>query len=54
MARGSASELETLVILAGDAELVPREATAAILEKTERVARMLTRLHARLKEVPQD
>jgi four helix bundle protein len=54
IARGSASELETLVLLAGDAELVSREATAAILEKTERVARMLTRLHARLKELPQD
>lgn len=50
IARGSAAELETLLLLAGDAELLPREATAAPLEKTDRVARMLTRLHARLKE----
>lgn len=52
IARGSAAELETLLLLAGDAELVARDATAAILEKTERVARMLTRLHLRLREAP--
>jgi four helix bundle protein len=54
IARGSAAELETLVLLVRDAELASAGATDAILEKTERVARMLTRLHARLKEVPQD
>jgi four helix bundle protein len=52
IARGSAAELETLVLLAGDAELLSRDTTAAVLEKTERVARMLTRLHSRLKEAP--
>lgn len=50
IARGSAAELETLLLLAGDAELLSRDATEAAMEKTERVARMLTRLHARLKE----
>jgi four helix bundle protein len=54
ISKGSAAELETLVLLARDAELTPREATEAILERTERVARMLTRLHARLKEAPPD
>ncbi|MGD9815853.1 MAG: four helix bundle protein [Hyphomonadaceae bacterium] len=50
IAKGSAAELETLLLLAGDAELLSREATQGVLEKTDRVARMLTRLHARLKE----
>lgn len=54
IARGSASELETLVLLARDAELASHEATKDILEKTERVSKMLTRLHARLKEAPTD
>lgn len=53
IAKGSAAELETLLLLAGDAELVSRDATDGILEKTDRVARMLTRLHARLNEPPQ-
>ncbi|HRO02202.1 MAG TPA: four helix bundle protein [Terricaulis sp.] len=50
IARGSAAELETLLLLAGDAELLPRDTTKAALEKADRVARMPTRLHARLKE----
>ena len=50
IAKGSAAELETLLLLAGDAELVSRDVTEGVLEKTDRVARMLTRLHARLKE----
>jgi four helix bundle protein len=50
IAKGSAAELETLLLLAGDAELLSREITKGVLEKTDRVARMLTRLHARLKE----
>ena len=50
IAKGSAAELETLLLLASDADLVSRDATQGALEKTERVARMLTRLHARLKE----
>lgn len=54
IAKGSAAELETLVLLACHAELVPNDATQVILERTERVARMLTRLRARLKETPPD
>ncbi len=50
IARGSAAELETLVLLARDAALAPEGATDAILETTERVAKMLSRLHARLRE----
>lgn len=52
IAKGSAAELETLVLLARDAELLSHDVTEAVLEKTERVAKMLTRLHARLKETP--
>lgn len=52
ISRGSAAELETLVLLARDAELTSHDATKEILEKTERVSKMLTRLHARLKEDP--
>lgn len=54
IAKGSAAELETPVLLARDAELAPKNATHPILERTERVAKMLTRLHARLKEAPLD
>lgn len=50
IAKGSAAELETLLLLAADADLVHRDATEGVLEKTDRVARMLNRLHARLKE----
>jgi four helix bundle protein len=54
IAKGSAAELETPVLLARAAELATGHATDAILERTERVANMLTRLHPRLKEPPQD
>ncbi len=54
IARGSAAELETLVLLARDAELLPGASVAPVLQTTERVGKMLTRLHARLKESPQD
>jgi four helix bundle protein len=54
IARGSAAELETLVLLARDAQLASVDATSRILERTERVSKMLTRLHARLKEAPTD
>jgi four helix bundle protein len=50
IAKGSASELETLVLLARDTELLTSDQTAPVLEKTERVARMLTRLYLRLRE----
>ncbi|MBS0385910.1 MAG: four helix bundle protein [Proteobacteria bacterium] len=52
IARGSAAELETLVLLARDADLASVNATAGILERTERVAKMLTRPQARLKPAP--
>lgn len=50
IAKGSAAELETLLLLARDAALLPPEAVAGVLDKTERVAKMLARLYARLKE----
>ena len=53
IAKGSAAELETLLLLARDASLLPCEVTETVLQKTERVAKMLARLHARLKEAPQ-
>jgi four helix bundle protein len=53
IAKGSAAELETLILLAKDAELTTSQATDSILEKTERVAKMLARLHTRLKETSQ-
>lgn len=52
IAKGSTAELETLLLLARDAELCPADATHSLLQTTERVAKMLARLHARLKEVP--
>ena len=50
IARGSAAELETLLILAQRAKLLSSETSDPILQETERVARMLNRLHARLKD----
>lgn len=52
ISKGSASELETLLLLARDTELLTSDQTAPVLEKIERVARMLTRLYLRLKEPP--
>lgn len=51
ISRGSAAELETLPILAERTKLLPQTVTQPLLEETERVARMLNRLHARLKDV---
>lgn len=50
IARGSAAELETLLLLAMRADLLPNATVSPVLEEVERVARMLDRLHARLKE----
>jgi four helix bundle protein len=50
MARGSAAELETLLLLAGRAKFASEQQVAGLLEEVERVSRMLNRLHARLKE----
>lgn len=51
IARGSTAELETLLLLAMRAKHLQPEPTNPILEEVERVARMLNRLHARLKDV---
>lgn len=50
IARGSAAELETLLLLARRTKLASEAQTAALLEEVERVSRMLNRLQARLKE----
>ncbi|OQW55921.1 MAG: hypothetical protein A4S17_01050 [Proteobacteria bacterium HN_bin10] len=50
IARGSAAELETLLLLAGRAKFASEGAIASLLEEVERVSRMLNRLHTRLKE----
>jgi four helix bundle protein len=50
ISRGSAAELETLILLAERAKFLSKELTNTLLEDTERVARMLNRLHARLKD----
>lgn len=52
ISKGSASEPETLVLLARDTELLTSDQTSPVLEKIERVARMLTRLYLRLREPP--
>jgi four helix bundle protein len=48
IARGSAAELETLLLLAERASLGPTDRITAALGKAEQVGRMLTRLHQRL------
>lgn len=48
MARGSAAELATLLLLAVRAKFL--DATAVLLEQVDRVARMLNRPHAWLKD----
>lgn len=50
IARGSAAELETLLLLAVRAKHLTTELVETLLAETERVARMLNRLHARLKD----
>ena len=54
IAKGSTAELETLLLLARDAELLTPDTTEPVLQKTERVGKMRTRLHARLKEPTQE
>lgn len=50
IARGSAAELETLLLLTARAEFVSESKVSALLQEVERVSRMLNRLHTRLKE----
>lgn len=47
-ARGSAAELETLLILAGRMKFAPRDDVAANLRETEEVSRMLNTLRHKL------
>lgn len=52
IARGSAAELETLLLLAIDVGVLPSEKVAPVLESVEEVGRMLNSLHAKLKNPP--
>lgn len=49
IARGSAAELETLLLIAEDAKLLPAPEVARTLAAVEEVGRMLSSLHAKLK-----
>jgi four helix bundle protein len=50
IARGSTAELETLLLLAARAKHLPETIVHPLLRDIESVARMLNRLHARLKD----
>lgn len=48
IARGSAAELETFLILTGRMKFAPRETVAAVLKQTEEISRMLNTLRRKL------
>jgi four helix bundle protein len=50
IARGSTAELETLLLLTVSANLLSPDAVAPLIARVEEIARMLNRLHSRLKE----
>ena len=50
IARGSAAELETLLLLSVRAKFVAERRITSLLAEVERVSRMLNRLHYRLKQ----
>lgn len=50
IARGSAAELETLFLLAERARLLPAQTTRPLSGSVDEIARMLNRLHMRLRE----
>ena len=50
IARGSAAELETLLLLATRTSLLASSEVSPLIEEVEQIARMLNRLHARLRE----
>lgn len=50
IARGSNAELETLFIIAQQAELLPAPLTEELISQSNEVSRMLNKLHARLRE----
>ena len=52
IARGSAAELETLLLLAEGASFLSSKQAQALIQEVDAVARMLNRLHARLKAFP--
>ncbi|MEZ6022527.1 MAG: four helix bundle protein [Hyphomonadaceae bacterium] len=49
IARGSVAELETLLLLAESAALLPADEVAGTLASAEEVGRMLNTMHAKLK-----
>jgi four helix bundle protein len=52
ISRGSAAELETLLLLAVRAKFATEAELAILFAELDSVSRMLNRLHARLKETP--
>jgi four helix bundle protein len=52
IARGSNAELETLLLLAERAKLLPQEVTRPLIAASDEISRMLNRLHAKLREAP--
>lgn len=52
ISRGSAAELETLLLLVVRAKFASEADLAPLFAELESVSRMLNRLHARLKEAP--
>jgi four helix bundle protein len=50
IARGSAAELETFLVIIGRLELAPADKVAELLSRTEELGRMLTALRTRLSE----
>jgi four helix bundle protein len=52
IARGSAAELETLILLIERAGFASHADTEPLIAQIDTVSRMLNRLHARLKEAP--
>lgn len=53
IARASTAELETLVLLAERTRLLPTTTTKNLTAAADEISRMLNRLHARLREQPQ-
>jgi four helix bundle protein len=52
IARGSAAELETFLIIIGKLDLAPADRVRELLVRTEEIGRMLTSLHGKLAASP--
>ncbi len=52
IARGSAAELETFLIIIGKLELAPPDRVRELMSRTEEIGRMLTGLHGKLAASP--